>query len=110
MDDATPIIPEMIAAVPVTAGPFDRYWLTELLIQLPIINDDGNVSATFVAYKQDGDQAVTAPLPPVSLRVEKVLSLAVEDPELAMAIEAIGQAVLKMGVSQGLLAPPTTPD
>jgi hypothetical protein len=28
----------------------------------------------------------------------------------AVAIQAIGQAVLKMGVSQGLLAPPTTPD
>lgn len=105
-ESTTPVIPEMVAAEPVLVGPFDRYWLTELLVQLPVINGEVTVSATFVAYRMDGNQSITAPLPAVSLRVENVLSLAADDPDLAVAIQSIGQAVLKMGVAQGLLAPP----
>lgn len=107
MEEATtPAIPEMIAAEPILIGPFDRYWLTELVISLPEIGGEANVSAIFTPYRVADDEITIPPLPPVRLTADNLLEAATQDPDLMLAIQAIGKAVVKMGISQGLLAPP----
>lgn len=102
----TPVIPELIAASPLVIGPFDRYWLSQLIIQLPDIDGEATVTAAFIPYRRDGSVVTSPPIPPVKLTAANLFATAEQDPELLAAIQAIGQAVLKMGVAQGLLAVP----
>lgn len=105
MENSTPKIPDFIAKDPIFLGPFDRYWLIELVISMPEIGGEASVSALFAPYRDDDGIVSTPPLPPTRLSASDLFSLAAEDPELAQAIQAIGNAVIKMGVAQGLLAP-----
>lgn len=101
-----PVIPELIAAAPVLIGPFDRYWLCSLIIQLPEVDGEATVTAAFIPYRRDGSVVTSPPIPPVKLTATNLFATAEQDPELLAAIQAIGKTVVKMGVEQGLFLPP----
>lgn len=100
------MIPDFIAKDPISLGPFDRYWLAELVISIPQIGGEASVSALFAPYRNDDGVITSPPLPPVRLTASNLFATASEDPELALAIEVIGKSVLKLGVSQDLLVSP----
>jgi hypothetical protein len=100
------MIPDFIAKDPISLGPFDRYWLAELVISMPQIGGEASVSALFAPYRNDDGVITSPPLPPARLTASNLFASANEDPELALAIEVIGRAVLKLGVSQDLLVSP----
>ena len=103
MENTTPL-PPLIATVPVQIGPLDNYWLTELVISLPVVNGEATATISLLPYQQTGE-TVTAPLPPVRFVVENLFSVASTNPDLEVAIRAISTAILQWGIANGLFQP-----
>lgn len=98
---ATPIIPDFIAKDPIYLGPFNHYWLAELVISLPEIHGEATATISLLPFQQTGE-TITAPLPPVRFVVSDLFSAASTNPNLEAAITAISTAILQWGIANGL--------
>ena len=101
MSESTTPLPPLIAAVPVQIGPLDNYWLTELVISLPVVNGEATATISLLPYQQTGE-TVTTPLPPMRFVVPNLFSAASTNPDLEAAITGISTAILQWGIANGL--------
>lgn len=101
-------LPLLIAASPlsVPARNYDRVWIEAIEITAP--SPSGDAVARVRLRRFDVDEAGVVHTEPDSqkLEVENLLATAQTDPDLAAAVGSLMSYIAKVGVQQGVIAPP----
>jgi hypothetical protein len=100
--------PLLIAASPLTvpARNYDRVWIEAIEITAP--SPSGDATARVRLRRFDVDEAGVVHTEPDSqkLEVENLLAASQADPDLAAAVGSLMSYIAKIGVAQGVIAPP----
>jgi hypothetical protein len=101
-------LPLLIAAQPLTvpARTYDRVWIEAIEITAP--SPSGDATARVRLRRFDVDEAGVVHTEPDSqkLEVENLLASAQADPDLAAAVGSLMAYIAKVGIQQGVIAPP----
>jgi hypothetical protein len=101
-------LPLLIAAQPlaVPARTYDRVWIEAIEITAPSPSGDATARVRLRRFDVDESGVVHTEPDSQKLEVENLLASAQSDPDLAAAVGSLMAYIAKVGIQQGVIAPP----
>jgi len=99
-------LPILTATNPTTvpAKIYDKWWINTISINAPDPNGDAYANVTLVKFATNEDGTASILNEYVNLEMSALLSGASSDPELAQAIIALMNYIMKVGQERGIVA------
>jgi len=100
-------IPTLLAASPTSINAtYDKIWVEEIVISAPTLGGDATARVRLRKFRSTDDGGEFAPDAGEWLQVDSLLAGAESDPDLAAVVTSLMAYVAKVGVEQGVIAPP----
>jgi hypothetical protein len=100
-------IPTLLAASPTSINAtYDKIWVEELVISAPTLGGDATARVRLRKFRSTDDGGEFAPDAGEWLQVDSLLAGAETDPDLAAVVGSLMSYVAKVGIQQGVIAPP----
>jgi hypothetical protein len=100
-------IPTLLAASPTSINAtYDKIWVEEIVISAPTLGGDATARVRLRKFRSTDDGGEFAPDAGEWLTVDSLLAGAESDPDLAAVVGSLMAYVAKVGVQQGVIAPP----
>lgn len=100
-------IDTLFAAAPtVINATYDKVWVSEIVISAPNLGGDAQARVLLRKFRSTESGAEFSPEPGEWLTVDSIIVGAESDPDLAAAVGSLMAYIAKVGVSQGVIAPP----
>jgi hypothetical protein len=101
-------VPTLLAAAPTAINAtYDKIWVEEIVISAPALGGDATARVRLRKFRtlEDGTGEF-APDAGEWLQVDSLLAGAETDPDLAAVVGSLMNYVAKVGIQQGVIAPP----
>lgn len=85
---------------------FDKVWVSEIVISAPNLGGDAQARVLLRKFRSTESGAEFAPEAGEWLTVDSVIAGAESDPDLAAAVGSLMAYVAKVGIQNGVIAPP----
>jgi len=100
-------IPTLLAASPTSINAtYDKIWVEEIVISAPTLGGDATARVRLRKFRSTDDGGEFAPDAGEWLQVDSLLAGAASDPDLAAVVGSLMAYVAKIGIQQGVIAPP----
>jgi hypothetical protein len=100
-------VPTLFAAEPLTiAATFDKVWVSEIIIAADDPAIDATARVKLRRFRTVADAVDFSPEPPIWLEVNDLLATSATDPQLASVVSGLMSYVARIGIEQGVVAPP----
>jgi len=101
------VVQTLFAAQPLTlAATYDKIWVSEIVISADDPTDDAVARVKLRRFRTFDGRVEFSPEPPIWLEVDGLLAAAATDPELAGVVAGLMGYVARVGIEQGVIAPP----
>lgn len=101
------VVPTLFAAQPLTiAATYDKIWVSEIVISADDPAADAVASVKLRRFRTINGAVEFSPEPPIWLEVDGLLAAAATDEQLAGVVSGLMGYVARVGVEQGVIAPP----
>jgi hypothetical protein len=85
---------------------YDKVWLEEVVVSAPTLGGDATARVRLRKFRSTEGGGEFAPDAGEWLQVDSLLAGAESDPDLAAAVGSLMAYVAKVGIQQGVIAPP----
>jgi hypothetical protein len=85
---------------------YDKVWVSEIVIAAPNLGGDAQARVLLRKFRSTESGAEFSPEPGEWLQVDSLLAGAESDPDLAAVVGSLMAYVAKIGIQQGVIAPP----
>jgi hypothetical protein len=100
-------VPTLLAASPTSINAvYDKIWVEEIVISAPTLGGDATARVRLRKFRSTDDGGEFAPDAGEWLQVDSLLAGAEADPDLAAVVGSLMAYVAKVGIQQGVVAPP----
>jgi hypothetical protein len=100
-------IPTLLAASPTSINAtYDKIWVEEIVISAPTLGGDATARVRLRKFRSTDDGGEFAPDAGEWLTVDSLLAGAESDPDLAAVVGSLMAYIAKVGIMQGVIAPP----
>lgn len=100
-------IDTLFAASPtVINATYDKVWVSEIVISAPDLGGDAQARVLLRKFRSTESGAEFSPEPGEWITVDSIIAGAQTDPDLAAAVGSLMSYIAKVGVEQGVIAPP----
>jgi hypothetical protein len=100
-------IDTLFAAAPtVINATYDKVWVSEIVISAPDLGGDAQARVLLRKFRSTESGAEFSPEAGEWITVDSLLAGAESDPDLAAAVGSLMSYVAKVGIQQGVIAPP----
>lgn len=101
------IVQTLFAAEPLTlAATFDKIWVCEIVISADDPRQDATARVKLRRFRTVDGSVEFSPEPPMWLEVENLLAASATDEQLSAVVSGLMGYVARVGVEQGVIAPP----
>lgn len=100
-------IETLFAAAPTVINAiYDKVWVSEIVISAPDLGGDAQARVLLRKFRTTESGAEFSPEPGEWITVDSIIAGAESDPDLAAAVGSLMAYIAKVGVMQGVIAPP----
>ena len=100
-------IQRLLAANPtVYNAVYDAIWVSEIVISAPDLGGDAQARVLLRKFRSTESGAEFSPEPGEWITVDSIIAGAESDPDLAAAVGSLMAYVAKVGIQNGVVAPP----